>query len=115
MVGAPGRIRTADPQIRSVQQLQLDANAIYGVQMFALAAAPQGGAGGESESDDDPFLFIDPSFANAAAYSIELSDGVGNSPVSVPGPIIGTGLPGLILASGGLFGWWRRRQAIRPS
>ena len=45
--------------------MQLDANAIYGVQMFALAAVPQGGAGGESESDDDPFLFIDPSFANA--------------------------------------------------
>ena len=65
-----------------------------------------------SGPDNIMYFFIDDlqSFAPEAGSGFVDRIQVTIRAAAVPGPIARAGLPGLILAGGGLLGWWRRRQ-----
>ena len=54
-----------------------------------------------TENPDGSFDFI---------TGINSYHGVARDPLGAPGPIVGAGLPGLVLAALGLFGWRRRQK-----
>lgn len=76
------------------------ANTIY--QVSLQVGASEGGS-----AYIDPTFTIDPAYVGD--YSLEFSAGIASA---VPGPVVGAGFPGILMALGVLLAWRRNQAAI---
>lgn len=92
----------------------LGVNALSGIDGYSINTitiqVSAGSDNGWAKADASTLIFIDPSFDNSAGYTIQLSDGVGNSASSAAPEPATFGLIGLTLCGAGFV---RRRRGER--
>jgi hypothetical protein len=94
--------------ILSNQTLDLSTNTLYQVTLDATAFAFNNDQSWFGDASASAVFQVDSQFlASNPDYTLQFSDAA----AAVPGPIVGAGLPGVIMAAGGLLGWWRRKRS----
>jgi hypothetical protein len=83
-------------------------------QQLAFTVMDTNGATTFSGPDNIMYFFMDDLLSNPSEAGSGFIDRIQVTvpTATVPGPIAGAGLPGLLLASAGVLAWWRRRQKI---